>query len=232
MNSLREHRVYEVIPGHVVDPQDRAVSDVVSAGLAQLAHGNGTNPIAEFNQQFERQREHRKLIPLSEVPEVPVPLSAVTTSPHDNHVNTDTIDLRNASEPENASEHATLRLPSPAESENREFEVMDPDVDAVLQMSPTLERVDEKDQARPQPASLPVGLRARGFDDRQFPHKIGDVQESPSKRARRTASSSTTISPQTASIAPRKRRTKELMPLEFAPTGYDDFFARFSSSAK
>jgi hypothetical protein len=35
-------------------------------GIAQLSFGNSSNPIAEFNQQFNRMRERRKLTPVTE----------------------------------------------------------------------------------------------------------------------------------------------------------------------
>jgi hypothetical protein len=57
MTVLKEHDVYQVMHGRVVDTQDRAVPDVISTGLAQLSHGNATNPIREFNEQFEQLRE-------------------------------------------------------------------------------------------------------------------------------------------------------------------------------
>ena len=52
MNVLKEHDIYELIPGQVVNTQDCAVPDVISVGIVQLLHGSSTNPIAEFNQQF------------------------------------------------------------------------------------------------------------------------------------------------------------------------------------
>ncbi|KAF8952569.1 P-loop containing nucleoside triphosphate hydrolase protein [Flammula alnicola] len=60
------------------------------------------------------------------------------------------------------------------------------------------------------------------------------IQTSPSKRARTTVDSepATSGSTQTAPAAPRRRRTKEVAPLEFMPTGYDDFFSQFNSKAK
>jgi len=66
MAVLKEHDVYQVVYGRVVDTQDRAVQDVISVELAQLSHGNATNPIGEFNEQFERLRDHRKLVPVWE----------------------------------------------------------------------------------------------------------------------------------------------------------------------
>ncbi|KAF8890919.1 hypothetical protein BD779DRAFT_1438147, partial [Infundibulicybe gibba] len=65
VRSLNEHRVYRVIPGRIIDPKDKPVPDVISVGLAALAHGNSTNPIADFNKQFNELRERRKLTPVS-----------------------------------------------------------------------------------------------------------------------------------------------------------------------
>ena len=62
MTVLKEHDVYQVVHGRAVDTQDRAVQDVISVELAQLSHGNATNPIGEFNEQFERLCDRRKLV--------------------------------------------------------------------------------------------------------------------------------------------------------------------------
>ncbi|KAF8811861.1 hypothetical protein BYT27DRAFT_7252382 [Phlegmacium glaucopus] len=66
MNVLKEHDVYEIIPGRVVDAQDCTVPDVRSVGIAQLSHGNLTNPITVFDQQFDHMRERRKLTPITD----------------------------------------------------------------------------------------------------------------------------------------------------------------------
>ena len=66
MAVLKEHEVYEVVHGRAVDARDRAVPDVIAAGLEQLPNGSSKNPIAEFNQQFERLRERRLLTPIFE----------------------------------------------------------------------------------------------------------------------------------------------------------------------
>lgn len=65
MDSLKEHEVYVVKNGRTVDSQDSPVPDVLTAGLAALGHGSTTNPIAEFNAQFDRLRERYKLTPVS-----------------------------------------------------------------------------------------------------------------------------------------------------------------------
>jgi len=57
MKVLKEHDVYEVIPGCIVDARDCAVQDVISVGLAQLSRGNSTNPITVFNEEFNRLSE-------------------------------------------------------------------------------------------------------------------------------------------------------------------------------
>jgi hypothetical protein len=65
MDCLVKHEVYHVKQGRVLDPQDSPVPDVLSTGLAALLHGNLTNPLAEFNMQFDRLRERHKLLPIS-----------------------------------------------------------------------------------------------------------------------------------------------------------------------
>ena len=65
MTVLKEHKVYTLTPGRVVHPKDAPVADILSTGMAALAHGSSGNPIAEFNEQFNRLRERRRLIPVS-----------------------------------------------------------------------------------------------------------------------------------------------------------------------
>ncbi|PPQ75837.1 hypothetical protein CVT26_001131 [Gymnopilus dilepis] len=45
MAVLKEHAVYNFEYGRVVDIRDRAISDVIAVGLAQLSNGNSTNPM-------------------------------------------------------------------------------------------------------------------------------------------------------------------------------------------
>ncbi|KAF8968229.1 hypothetical protein BDZ97DRAFT_1916079 [Flammula alnicola] len=144
MKSLHEHSVYNVVPGRVVDPKDRPVPDVISVGLAQLTHGNATNPINEFNQQFERLRERRKLTPISDLNDL---LPSLTIS-SDAQVVAHSVVLENVLDSENASDlqnYTTCRPPSPTESENSELEVLDPELEALLLESPTLQQIEAED---------------------------------------------------------------------------------------
>ncbi|KAF8959752.1 hypothetical protein BDZ97DRAFT_2042356 [Flammula alnicola] len=147
MKSLREHSVYNVVPGRIVDPKDRPVPDVISVGLAQLTHGNATNPINEFNQQFERLRERRKLTPISDIPDLDdLPPSLMISS--DGQAVAHTVVLENVLDSENASDlqnDRTCRPPSPTESENSVLEVLDPELEALLLESPTLQRIEAED---------------------------------------------------------------------------------------
>ncbi|KAF8173450.1 hypothetical protein BJ912DRAFT_1024853 [Pholiota molesta] len=128
MEVLKEHNVYEIIHGRNVDAEDHAVPDVISVGLAQLSHGNSTNPIAEFNEQFERLRERRKLTPVFE-DEVDGNYSKDANSPID-EVPTD-------------SEASA----SDAECEYDAADIIDPDLEGALMGSPTLQCIDEVDVA-------------------------------------------------------------------------------------
>ena len=65
MESLSEHKVYVVKEGRTVNSQDLPAPDVLTAGFAALGHSSSTNPIAEFNAQFDRLRERHKLTSVS-----------------------------------------------------------------------------------------------------------------------------------------------------------------------
>ena len=66
MAVLKEHNIYQVVHGHVVNTKDHAVPDVISIRLAQLSHGNATNPVRKFNEQFEHLCDCQKLVPVWE----------------------------------------------------------------------------------------------------------------------------------------------------------------------
>ncbi|KJA19732.1 hypothetical protein HYPSUDRAFT_217473 [Hypholoma sublateritium FD-334 SS-4] len=68
MTVLKEHRVYTLTPGRVVHSKDGPVPDILSAGVSALAHGTSGNPIADFNEQYNRLRERRRLVPVSNTP--------------------------------------------------------------------------------------------------------------------------------------------------------------------
>jgi hypothetical protein len=65
MNSLKKHEVYVVKEGRVLDADENPVPDVISVGLASLTHGSTSNPLADFNKQFNKVRERRRLMPIS-----------------------------------------------------------------------------------------------------------------------------------------------------------------------
>ncbi|KAF6743085.1 hypothetical protein DFP72DRAFT_147275 [Ephemerocybe angulata] len=61
MDSLSEHRVYEILPGRVTAEDDPPVLDVISVGMQQLQ-----GPLDEYNKAFKRLQERRKLIPVTQ----------------------------------------------------------------------------------------------------------------------------------------------------------------------
>lgn len=148
---LKEHDVYEVIQGRIVDMQDRANPDVISVGLAQLSHGNLTNPITAFNEEFDRLRERRNLTPISEdlnfeIMDQMVESTAYAASSTPAKTPTNSTE-RFFSEETGDKENGNLNTPSNvADSEDGDAEP-NPELDTLLMESPTLECVDEEDVA-------------------------------------------------------------------------------------
>jgi hypothetical protein len=151
MAVLKEHDVYQVVPGRVVDIQDRAVPDVVSVGLAQLSHGNATNPIVEFNEQFERLRDRRKLAPVLE-DDIDFDALELTSAEGEfssmNRVSLGAIgnpDLKNS--PTSPSNEVPGSEDGGSETDEDNLESLDAEMEAALMESPTLQCVDEEDVA-------------------------------------------------------------------------------------
>ncbi|KDR77663.1 hypothetical protein GALMADRAFT_209941 [Galerina marginata CBS 339.88] len=148
MKVLKDHEVYMILLGRVVDSQDQATPDVIGVGLAQVSHGNSTNPIEEFNEEFDRLRERRKLTPISDeldFTNIPGMLSAAvpgwtTTKPTETSLDGDNIHGESDNVPQSASEA------SDSDSEG-DRDVIDPRLEAMLMESPTLQRIDEGDVA-------------------------------------------------------------------------------------
>jgi len=67
MDSLSEHKVYQVQPGRVLD-DDELVKDVIGVGLQHLSEG-AKNPIREFNKAFESLQKRRKMKSVSALAE-------------------------------------------------------------------------------------------------------------------------------------------------------------------
>jgi hypothetical protein len=84
MASLAKLDVYVEKEGRTLDPDEMPVPDAISVGLADLAHGSA---LTDFNTQFERNRERRRLLPISallkhlEKPESSAPSSPLPTTP-------------------------------------------------------------------------------------------------------------------------------------------------------
>jgi hypothetical protein len=62
MASLAKLEVYVEKEGRTLDPDEMPVPDAISVGLADLVHGSA---LADFNTQFHRNRERRRLVPIS-----------------------------------------------------------------------------------------------------------------------------------------------------------------------
>ncbi|KAJ7487292.1 hypothetical protein B0H11DRAFT_2172828 [Mycena galericulata] len=73
MASLAEHEVYIKKEGRVLDDDEMPAPDVLSAGAASLTHGTTSNPLQDFNAQFDRLRRRRELIPVSALTQNPLP---------------------------------------------------------------------------------------------------------------------------------------------------------------
>ena len=78
MESLREHKVYTEKAGRVLDATEKPTVDIMSAGLAALSHGTTSNPLAEFNEQFDHLHDRCCLAPISTLinhPNISIPTS-------------------------------------------------------------------------------------------------------------------------------------------------------------
>jgi hypothetical protein len=65
MESLKKHEVYVVKEGRVLDSDEMPVPDVISVGFASLTHGSTSTPLGDFNAQFNKVRDRRRLMPIS-----------------------------------------------------------------------------------------------------------------------------------------------------------------------
>jgi len=170
MTVLKEHDVYQVVHGRVVDTQDRAVPDVISTGLAQLSHGNATNPIGEFNEQFERLRERRKLTP---VWEEDIDFDALELTAAEGEFgsvnNASAGGNRNSERGYSPLNEAPGSGDSSSETGQDDLESIDPELEAALMESPTLQCTDEDD----------VALDMDGWDlDGNSDEELSDEDES------------------------------------------------------
>lgn len=143
VDSLREHEVYEYKEGRVLDPKDSPVPDILSVGLAALSHGTSTNPLAEFNAQFDRLRERRKLSPISILADnIPVNTSISSSSTSQPETGPSPPSQSHFESDEEEMPGLVRWMDSESESEAGS----DPDEDLFAD-SPTLTREDEDDVA-------------------------------------------------------------------------------------
>ncbi|EDR00314.1 uncharacterized protein LACBIDRAFT_314453 [Laccaria bicolor S238N-H82] len=145
MDALNEHEVYVVKDGRVLDANDTPVPNVISTGLVALAHGNATNPLAEFNAQYDSLCERRKLVPISNL----CLISANTHHPESSTavpipVITEQIPANETGSEDEYEGLPQLAITSDSEDEEDREDPYDKDLFAD---SPTLTRLEEEDVA-------------------------------------------------------------------------------------
>jgi len=65
MDSLNEHNVYQIQPGHVLNEDDgEPCKDTITVGLHSLTCGT-KNPLSKYNEAFCLLQQRRKIIPVS-----------------------------------------------------------------------------------------------------------------------------------------------------------------------
>ncbi|KAF9568626.1 hypothetical protein CPC08DRAFT_624950 [Agrocybe pediades] len=63
MNSLSEHKVYEMQKGRTLDEDDQPVKDIISAGFHSLTTG-AKSPLNEYNEAFVKLQRRRRMDPV------------------------------------------------------------------------------------------------------------------------------------------------------------------------
>ena len=128
--------------------QDQAVKDVISIVLAQLSHGNATNPIGEFNEQFERLRDHQKLVPVWENDIDFDTLELTSVEGELGSINDASLgDIRNSKNKNSPLNEVPGSRESDSETAEDDPDALDAKLEATVMESPTLQRVDEEDVA-------------------------------------------------------------------------------------
>jgi len=141
MASLHDYEVYVVKPGRTVDAKDSAVRDVMSVGLAQLSHGKGTNPIADFNQQFNKLHEQRKLTPIDNLEDLDPDIFLASGTSESREP---TAEQGVSIDPNTTQDRGISPTPLSGSSASGEE---DPELEELLLTSPTLLMQDEDDVA-------------------------------------------------------------------------------------
>ena len=68
MDSLKEHKVYELVNGRALDSDDPPAKDVVSFRLQQLTD-SAKNPLMDYNKAFTRLQRRRRMRPITTQPQ-------------------------------------------------------------------------------------------------------------------------------------------------------------------
>jgi hypothetical protein len=76
MDSLDEHKVYQVQKGRVLHDDDEPVPDAIAIGLYKLTEGMN-NPLNDYNAAFHRLQKRRKMKPASSK-DIPTSVSETT----------------------------------------------------------------------------------------------------------------------------------------------------------
>jgi len=123
MASLAKLEVYVEKEGRVLDPDEMPVPDAISVGLADLAHSSA---LTDFNTQFERNRERRRLLPISDLLK---DLNKLDSSPQSPSHPTQSIDIPDAvlsPKPNSITQIPFPPLPTPhITADAQQFELSD-----------------------------------------------------------------------------------------------------------
>jgi len=137
---------------------------------SQLSHGNATNPIREFNEQFEQLQERRKLTPVWEE-DIDFDVLELTAAEGEfsSVNNTSAGGNRNSERGYSPLNEAPGSGDSSSETGQDDLESIDPELEAALMESPTLQCMDEND----------IALDMDGWDlDRNSDEELSDEDKS------------------------------------------------------
>ncbi|KAF9537318.1 hypothetical protein CPC08DRAFT_598986, partial [Agrocybe pediades] len=63
MKYISDHKVYEISKGRTLDDDEAPTKDIMAAGFHSLTTGS-KNPLAEYNEAFERLQRRRRMRPV------------------------------------------------------------------------------------------------------------------------------------------------------------------------
>ncbi|KAJ3516532.1 hypothetical protein NMY22_g14184 [Coprinellus aureogranulatus] len=153
MDSLQDHKVYEVVPGRVTGEDDPPVKDAISVGIAQLSSSSPNSPLAEYNAAFQRLQKRRRMTAVTAEPEATLTFTELPTGLGER------IFPRTPSPPSPAgsSEGSPLLKPPPAStspSTSRPTTAVSAD-EALAKSGPTMDELtDEIAEARHDPNTI------------------------------------------------------------------------------